>query len=276
MNNTKLWLFISKVEGFRRKDRNKKAIINEELNHFLLDCGYSLKNKEVSYSYCDDYVVCAISEKTRVGIDMENQEKVNQDGISIFFRRDDENLLKKNSATLIWTIHEAIGKLEGSGLASPITLLSIRTLGIQDDQIEVLNRNEKYNFEKYEIVYEFNQKKKCICAYSCVFLKYLILIVKKQNKEKEKEKMETKERIVKMLEERLNLEFEDPTNVDGQLNLFDNGIEEGYGLDSVDALEIVVGLKNEFNISLRDEDNFQDIMKNIDSLVDYVDSAAVA
>ena len=81
-----------------------------------------------------------------------------------------------------------------------------------------------------------------------------------------------KERIIKMLEKRLNLEFEDSENVDCQMNLFDDGINKGYELDSVDALEIVVGLKNEFGISLRDEDNYQEIMKNIDSLTAYVES----
>ena len=85
--------------------------------------------------------------------------------------------------------------------------------------------------------------------------------------------MNVKEKVVKILEERLNLDLGGGANVDGQKDLFSEDEETGYGLDSVDALEIVVGLKSVFGISLRTED-LHDIMKNIDSLVSYVEKCA--
>lgn len=45
---------------------------------------------------------------------------------------------------------------------------------------------------------------------------------------------------------------------------------EGLGLDSIDALELVVGLEEEFQISIPDEDVGKEAFASIVSLADYI------
>lgn len=83
--------------------------------------------------------------------------------------------------------------------------------------------------------------------------------------------MDTRERIVKILVERLSVELEDADHVNYDMDLFSNDEDEGFGLDSVDVLEVVVGVKNEFDIDLRNEENLQSILKSINTLAAYID-----
>lgn len=176
-----LWLFISKVEGCKRKDRIKKKIVNEELHKYFIKNQLDENYKEISYSYCDEYIVCAISSENKIGVDMENQQYINTNkaGVSIIFRKDSSKLLTQSNLTLIWTIHEAIGKFEGVGLYQPIELQEIKKINIKKEKIEILNRKEIYKLKKYHIKYLFAGEKKNIYAYSCEFLSYMILVVKK-------------------------------------------------------------------------------------------------
>jgi acyl carrier protein len=45
----------------------------------------------------------------------------------------------------------------------------------------------------------------------------------------------------------------------------------GLGLDSIDALEIVVMLESEFGIKLKNESSARDYFKSIASLADFVE-----
>ena len=83
--------------------------------------------------------------------------------------------------------------------------------------------------------------------------------------------MNTREKIVNILVERLSIEIDDMNNVDYDLDLFSSDEEEGFGLDSVDALEIVVGVKNEFGIDLRNVEDIKAILKNINALASYIE-----
>lgn len=83
--------------------------------------------------------------------------------------------------------------------------------------------------------------------------------------------MNTREKIVEILVERLSVEIEDRSNIDYDLELFSSDEEEGFGLDSVDALEIVVGVKNEFGIDLRNVGDIKSILKNINTLASYIE-----
>lgn len=47
---------------------------------------------------------------------------------------------------------------------------------------------------------------------------------------------------------------------------------EGLGLDSIDALELVVGLEEEFNITIPDEDVGKEAFASIEALANYVRS----
>ena len=55
------------------------------------------------------------------------------------------------------------------------------------------------------------------------------------------------------------------------MDLFSSDEEEGFGLDSVDALEIVVAVKNEFGIDLRNVEDIKSILKNIYTLASYIE-----
>lgn len=89
----------------------------------------------------------------------------------------------------------------------------------------------------------------------------------------------TKSEIIKkikgMLVERLMLDI-DPDEIQNNAPLFDstsfNNEEsefETLGLDSVDALELVVGIQELFNIKINTENN-SEIFYSVDTLAEYV------
>ena len=53
------------------------------------------------------------------------------------------------------------------------------------------------------------------------------------------------------------------------INRGEEKIEEGLGLDSVDALEIIVGIQELFTIKL-DTDKNPEVFKSVSTLADYV------
>ncbi|MHC1683130.1 MAG: acyl carrier protein [Clostridiaceae bacterium] len=71
--------------------------------------------------------------------------------------------------------------------------------------------------------------------------------------------LKLKKIIIKCLE--LNIE---PDNIQGT-----NLIEE-LGINSVDAMEILVWVENNFEIEIDDEDLNADLIKSLDSLSDYI------
>jgi acyl carrier protein len=66
-----------------------------------------------------------------------------------------------------------------------------------------------------------------------------------------------------MLVKVLNLPYE-PDEISEDSPLFGLGL----GLDSVDALEIVVGVENEFGVSITDED--MQAFRSINTIVDFI------
>jgi acyl carrier protein len=80
--------------------------------------------------------------------------------------------------------------------------------------------------------------------------------------EKEKLVTELKELIIKALK----LEDMAPDDIDDEAPLFG----EGLGLDSIDALELVVALEKTFGIKIPDEDVGRDAFGSIGVLADYV------
>jgi len=64
---------------------------------------------------------------------------------------------------------------------------------------------------------------------------------------------------------RLRLE-KTPDDIDETKPLFG----EGLGLDSIDALELVVGLEEEFNITIPDEDVGKEAFASVNALAHYI------
>ena len=74
--------------------------------------------------------------------------------------------------------------------------------------------------------------------------------------------------ILEMIIDRLDLEGVDVENFDYDMQIFATEDEEGLGLDSVDSLEIVVGLKKDFDVVV--DEGEMDAFKSINTLAEYV------
>ncbi|MEN6303042.1 MAG: phosphopantetheine-binding protein [Armatimonadia bacterium] len=75
---------------------------------------------------------------------------------------------------------------------------------------------------------------------------------------------ELKQQIKDMIVERLFLNVE-PADIVDDANLMDS-----YGIDSVNLFEIVVGLEEDFGISLEDADFNTETFSTVDSIAAYV------
>jgi acyl carrier protein len=81
----------------------------------------------------------------------------------------------------------------------------------------------------------------------------------------EVELMEVKDRLKKLIIQRLKLQME-PEAMDDDAPLFG----EGLGLDSIDALELVVGLEQEFGVQVPDEAVGREAFASINALAEFV------
>ncbi len=72
--------------------------------------------------------------------------------------------------------------------------------------------------------------------------------------------------LKKQIIEALNLEDMTAEDIDAQAPLFG----EGLGLDSIDALELIVLLEREYGIKLSNPAEGKQIFKSIASIADYV------
>ncbi|HVR38200.1 MAG TPA: phosphopantetheine-binding protein [Thermoanaerobaculia bacterium] len=73
-------------------------------------------------------------------------------------------------------------------------------------------------------------------------------------------------KLKELLIERLKFEDMTPEDIADEDPLFAGGL----GLDSIDALEIVVMLESEFGIKVKNESSARDHFRSIASLADYV------
>ena len=76
------------------------------------------------------------------------------------------------------------------------------------------------------------------------------------------------EKLKGELIEELNLEEIEPSDIDDSAPLFGDGL----GLDSIDALEIIVLLEREYNIKIKDRNQGKEVMLSIDSLAKFIES----
>ena len=80
-----------------------------------------------------------------------------------------------------------------------------------------------------------------------------------------------KHRIKTLLIERLKFDDMKPEEIGDDEPLFAGGL----GLDSIDALEIVVMLESEFGIKVRNESASRDYFRSVATLAQLVESQAV-
>lgn len=65
----------------------------------------------------------------------------------------------------------------------------------------------------------------------------------------------------------LNLEEMTPEDIDSKAPLFGN---EGLGLDSIDALELIVLIEKEYGIKLTDPSKGKDVFQSIEVMAKYI------
>ena len=75
-------------------------------------------------------------------------------------------------------------------------------------------------------------------------------------------------KLKELLIERLKFEDMSPDDIPDDEPLFGGGL----GLDSIDALEIVVMLESEFGIKVKNETSARDSFRSISTLANYVES----
>ena len=75
-----------------------------------------------------------------------------------------------------------------------------------------------------------------------------------------------KQRVKTMIIERLKLEGMTPDQIEDTAPMFG----EGLGLDSIDALELVLGIEQVFNVKIEDEAAGMKAFKSVQALTDYI------
>lgn len=73
-------------------------------------------------------------------------------------------------------------------------------------------------------------------------------------------------RVKEMIIERLKLEGMTPDQIEDQAPLFG----EGLGLDSIDALELVLGIEQVFGVKIEDEAAGMKAFKSVQALTDFI------
>ena len=79
--------------------------------------------------------------------------------------------------------------------------------------------------------------------------------------------MTTVEKVKKILIEDLNLEGVDPGDIDENAPLFG----EGLGLDSLDAVELIVIVKKYFGIEIQNMDEGKAAFQSVHALASYIE-----
>ena len=79
--------------------------------------------------------------------------------------------------------------------------------------------------------------------------------------------MITSESFKEVLIEYLNLEDITPSDIDDTDALFG---DEGLGLDSVDAIELVLAVEKEYGVKITDPKQYETIFASVQSLLNYI------
>jgi acyl carrier protein len=80
------------------------------------------------------------------------------------------------------------------------------------------------------------------------------------------EKAKLMEDLKKQIIAQLNLKDLKPENIENEQQLF----VEGLGLDSIDALELIVLMQQEYKIKLSNADDGPKVFKSVSTMADYI------
>ncbi len=75
------------------------------------------------------------------------------------------------------------------------------------------------------------------------------------------------EKLKVQIIETLNLEDLEPSDIDPNDPLFG---DDGIGLDSIDALELIVLMNKEYNIQIADPEEGKNVFHSVKTMADYI------
>ncbi len=75
------------------------------------------------------------------------------------------------------------------------------------------------------------------------------------------------EKLKVQIIETLNLEDLEPSDIDANDPLFG---DDGIGLDSIDALELIVLMNKEYNIQIADPEEGKEVFNSVKTMADYI------
>ena len=76
--------------------------------------------------------------------------------------------------------------------------------------------------------------------------------------------------IKKMIIETLNMEDVTPADIGDDLILF--GGENTLGLDSIDAIELVMAIQRDYKVRLDDQNLAREVLKDVNSIANFIQS----
>jgi len=88
----------------------------------------------------------------------------------------------------------------------------------------------------------------------------------------EKVGAELKADIKKMIIDTLNLQDIKPEDIGDDLPLF--GGDNTLGLDSIDAIELVMAVQREFKVRIDDQNLAREVLKDVNSVAKFIQSKA--
>lgn len=83
---------------------------------------------------------------------------------------------------------------------------------------------------------------------------------------------ELKADIKKMIIETLNMQDITPDDIDDNLPLF--GGDNTLGLDSIDAIELVMSVQRQFKVRIDDQNLAREVLKDVNSIAEFIQTKA--
>jgi acyl carrier protein len=78
--------------------------------------------------------------------------------------------------------------------------------------------------------------------------------------------------IKKMIVDTLNMQDIKAEDIEGNLPLF--GGDNTLGLDSIDAIELVMAVQREFKVRIDDQNLAREVLKDVNSIAEFIESKA--
>ncbi len=79
--------------------------------------------------------------------------------------------------------------------------------------------------------------------------------------------------IKKMIIETLNMQDITPEDIEDDLLFF--GGDNTLGLDSIDAIELVMAIQRDFKVRIDDQNLAREVLKDVNSIADFIQSKSV-